>query len=141
MDNAPDAQWCDFCKEPFRKKTDVPKAQEASPVTTPQQGSTASNEPEKELSPELMRKLAAQKDRINENPGAGGIPQEFSQLDHGEKMPSLSPAIRQFAWAFLFICVFWAVVGGIWLSKNADKMKKSGKSPKVRVMPAHLGSQ
>lgn len=92
----PEAQgFCDFCKEPFRKKAPPPEPRREEKVAVP---------------PEVMAKLLALK--TPSEPGAPSpLPAEFAGLDSGERVPELPPGARKAAWAFLGVVLLVGAVG------------------------------
>lgn len=92
----PEAQgFCDFCKEPFRKKAPPPEPRKEEKVAVP---------------PEVMAKLLALK--APSGPGAPSeLPAEFASLDAGERIPELPAGARKAAWAFLGAVVLVSAVG------------------------------
>ncbi len=141
-----DAQdWCDFCKEPFRKKSEAAKAAE-QPSSKPAQESLkpsteAQKPPAKEspkpsdkdsevaITPELLAKLQLHQTRSESvDPTRGEIPSEFLHLDAGERIPTVSPAVRKTAWVFLTIVFIWIIVfTAIILSKGDPSANKGAK--------------
>ena len=74
---SPDAaQWCDFCKEPFRKPRPA-----AAPAPAPTPTPIRQQEPDQEFE--------------------AGIPPEFLGLDAGGEVPVLPPWVRYAAWSTL----------------------------------------
>ena len=81
FDSPDEAGWCDFCKEPFRKR---------APAPTP-----ASGAPLAQTAPP---------------PQANGVHIDLTKLDAGERIPVVAPALRYAAWAFLGIWFVWGMV-------------------------------
>ncbi len=106
----PDSQdWCDFCKEPFRKKksaaakAETPPA-EASPKPAPKKKNVV-------VTPELLAKLQFHRTQPQRAEAPkGGLPPEFAHLDSGERIQRLSPSVRKMAWVFLAIVFIWILV-------------------------------
>lgn len=73
FESADDAAWCDFCKEPFRKK-----------------GASAAPAPAAPAAPPVPAAPAAPID-----------PDVLLKMGDGEKLPTLPPWARTAAWAFL----------------------------------------
>ena len=88
MESAEDAQWCDFCKEPFNKGKKAPAPTPAPPVAPPPAPADG-----KKLSEEELLKL---------------VPKEFLREGDGEKVPTLPPWFKGLAWTFLAV---WAISG------------------------------
>ena len=124
METPEELGYCDFCKEPFRKKAPPPEPK-------PQSETVA-------VPPEVMAKVMAAA-RAPEKAApvetAGGIPPEFAELDRGEKIPEIPPVARQLAYAFLAVIVLWTLVGiGYVLTRH-----KRPKLPSPPPIPGHGG--
>lgn len=104
METPSELGYCDFCKEPFRRKAPEPKPAEKVEV------------PAAVMAKVLEAKLAGAADG-----GSGGIPPEFASLDAGERIPELPPIARKLAWAFLALIVFWTGVGLIIMMNRARR--------------------
>ncbi|MBI4424452.1 MAG: hypothetical protein HY554_12020 [Elusimicrobia bacterium] len=81
FDSPDDAGWCEFCKEPFRKKGPA-----RPPAAPPAAGPKPSTN------------------------GASGVGPEFAHLDSGENIPILPPWLRPAAWAFLALWLLCGLV-------------------------------
>lgn len=127
----PDEQaWCDFCKEPLRKrKPAAPEAKTAAPQ--PPEGAaleakTAAPVPAAKSVPvpeEVWQRLMSV--RAQDSPASvpgEGIPPEFAGLDTGGSLPPVPPIIRKGAWVFLGICVVWIFVAIFWMLRNSDRI-------------------
>ncbi|MDD5629606.1 MAG: hypothetical protein PHU21_11115, partial [Elusimicrobia bacterium] len=71
------AQWCDFCKEPFRKAVPAPLPAAQADPRAAAQGAEA----------------------------GAGIPSEFLALDSGGRIPAPPPWLRYAVWSVLGACV------------------------------------
>lgn len=119
METPEEIGYCDFCKEPFRRKPPPPEPEpEAEKVA---------------LAPEVMAKVleAKRASAASASGEPGGIPPEFAGLDAGERIPEIPPQARKLAWAFLAIVVLWTAVGIIYLMKHPTRGL-----PKVPRLPA-----
>lgn len=106
METPEELGYCDFCKEPFRRKPPPPEPKSVEKVEVPAA---------------VMAKILEAK-RLAPGPQPaepGGIPPEFAALDAGERIPELPPVARKLAWAFLAIIVVWAGVGLLLVMKRA----------------------
>lgn len=90
METPEELGYCDFCKEPFRRKAPEPAPKVRDTVAVP---------------PEVMAKLLEAKNQPSAE-ASGPIPPEFAALDAGERIPELPPLARKLAWAFLAFVVF-----------------------------------
>lgn len=126
METPEELGYCDFCKEPFRrKKTPPPK------------------EPEKvAVPPEVMAKLVAAKAPsapAETAPGAD-LSGEFADLDPGERVPEVPPVLRKLAWAFLaavLLLAAGAVAAVMTLSRR--KTIPGDRAPARRVVRPDAG--
>lgn len=90
METPEEPGYCDFCKEPFRRKPAAPEPKPVEKVEVP--------------AAVMAKVLEAKKQASVED--VGPIPPEFAALDAGERIPQLPPHVRQLAWAFLALVVF-----------------------------------
>lgn len=97
--------WCDLCGAPLRKPERKTPAKKTAPI-----------------SPALLGKLLEDRSRREPPRGPAEIPPEFAGFDPGERIPELSPRVRQLAWAFLGIVLFWMLAGSIWLVLRAHPL-------------------
>ncbi|HVE12795.1 MAG TPA: hypothetical protein VNI01_05335 [Elusimicrobiota bacterium] len=95
-----DQGWCDFCKEPFRKKSAEPAPPPPPPSKTVQ------------ITPELLERLQEAKHAVSAREPTS-IPPEFAQLDSGERIGGASEMTRTAAWLFLAMILVWAVILGV----------------------------
>ena len=153
----PDTQaWCDFCKEPFRKKQDPAKNQESVklPSKIPQVSQDKpmiSSTGKTPVPAHLLEKLQRQKEEYEltlslpadvlarfkaEQDKAQGIapklPSDFINLDTGGKIPQVPSQVRGLAYLFLGICILWIFIGTVWLFFRAQKIKEGRLEPQVR---------
>ncbi|MFH1724694.1 MAG: hypothetical protein ABII00_08735 [Elusimicrobiota bacterium] len=128
----PDAQgWCDFCKEPFRKKAaeragdrtpaireapDVRDAEAVIAVPDPVELKKTVPVPQHVL--EMLKRQRAEATI----PEKVEIPPEFADLDPGGRVPQAPPLARKLAWVFLGICVLWIFVATIWMVRNKERI-------------------
>jgi hypothetical protein len=97
FDSPDSAQWCDLCKEPFRK----PRAA-AGPAAKPD--------------PEGARKAPEP---------AAAIPPEFLALDTGGKVPSAPRWFRYAAWGSLVVwLIVLMTLMGAYLAKQRSQMQE-----------------
>lgn len=103
METPEERGYCDFCKEPFRRKPPPPQPR-----------------PRAAVPPEVMAKLleAKRAPEAQEPAPPSGIPAEFAHLDAGERIPELPAAARKLAWFFLAAIV---LAGGLGLSYFAGR--------------------
>lgn len=137
METSDAQEWCDFCKEPFRrkKKSEAAKAAEQPKAQPPQESPKPAVKDNKGvLTPELLAKLQAQRTQSQVvDPTRGEIPAEFLHLDTGERIPVVSPAVRKLAWGFLTIVFIWVIVfTAIILSRGGPSADKGAKVRIVR---------
>jgi hypothetical protein len=100
-----EAQWCDFCKEPFRK---------ARPATPPAK-----------VDSEAVRKALDPTD---------GIPPEFLALDSGGKIPPVPPWLRYATWSVIaawFIAIM-AFMGAYLAKRNSPSQTQARQSLPAR---------
>ncbi|MCX5788147.1 MAG: hypothetical protein NTX64_06515 [Elusimicrobia bacterium] len=94
FDSPEGAEWCDFCKEPFRKK----KAPKPPPAPLPPAPAPAEAKPA----------------------DSGSVPSEFTGFETGERIPIVPGWVRIAAWGFLAL---WALlpllVFGLYLGRKA----------------------
>lgn len=103
FDSPEGAQWCDFCKEPFRRKPEPAPAAPPAPAPGAAPAVPASPPPPK----------------ANGAESSSPIPEEFSHLDPGERMPVVPPYLRYAAWLFLALWLAAAIlVVGYWTGKS-----------------------
>ena len=96
FDSPEGAEWCDFCKEPFRKKVRRPPPQPPAPV------------PQAAVPPEARLE------------GNGSLPPDFAGFDSGERIPVPPRWVRAAAWGFLALWALLALlVFGFYLGKKA----------------------
>lgn len=100
FDSPDDAAWCDFCKEPFRKRS--PQPSELEPGRPP---APVPAEPKRNGAPRL---------------------EEFAHLDAGERMPILPSWVRGVAIAIVAI---WLLVGFVVLGFYVGKQRARGGPP------------
>lgn len=128
--------WCDFCKEPFRKRASG--AGESPQEAAPSPSGTARAElplrGKVKVPAEVMRKLMEAKTSEERKPVDPGIPAEFSGLDAGERMPEVSSNVRKLAWAVLFVIVFWMIAGTVYMFMKGSAIR-TGKAPVSRNGP------
>ncbi len=95
FDSPDGASWCDFCKEPFRKK------KTAAPQARPER---------KSISLEELPKEALER-----------LPLELLPGQDGEKVPSAPPWFRTAAWVVLLsiLLVVLTMAGMIWARFHA----------------------
>lgn len=122
METPEEQGFCDFCKEPFRKKAPPPKPVQPAPIKVP---------------PEVFQKLLEAK---NVDKGDGikrqDIPPEFTGLDSGGNIEGLPPYARKAAWAFLGLILLWSVVGTIYFAMRA---KDAAEAPPRAPAPPRPG--
>ena len=84
------------------------------------------------MPPEVMAKVlaAAQaSEKAAASEAGGGIPEEFANLDRGEKIPEIPPVARKLAYAFLGIIFFWTVIGVGYMMYRAKRPKLPAPPP------------
>ncbi|TBR19450.1 hypothetical protein EPO15_14260 [bacterium] len=108
MESPEELGYCDFCKEPFRRKPPPPEPKVQPKVAVP---------------PEVLAKLLEAKRAPAPAEAAAGIPPEFLALDAGERIPELSPAARKLAWAFLAAVVFLGGVVGVYILTRPRRVR------------------
>lgn len=116
METAEELGYCDFCKEPFRRKDPPPKPPDA--VAVP---------------PELMAKLLEAKRDPPPSP-AGPVPElppEFAQLASAERMPAVPPWARTLAWAFLAAVLALSAVGSLYVMTRPRPTPPRGGADRV----------
>lgn len=125
METPEEQGYCDFCKEPFRKKPEAP----AAPVAKPAQQVV--------VPPEVMEKLLSHKNAPgpSASPYAPEIPPEFAELGDGERIAELPPVAKKAAWAFLALVVLWTAVGMAWFASKARRLE--GRPPAGLILPPH----
>lgn len=126
----PDAQdWCDFCKEPFRKKKSAAAKAAVQPQAQPAQKSpppaaeAEKSAPEKKvvITSELLAKLQCHQTQSKRAAAPqGALPPEFAHLDSGERIQQLPPSVRKMAWVFLAIVFIWIVVFTVIILRRGD---------------------
>lgn len=124
METPDDQGYCDFCKEPFRKKAPAePAPKPAQPVVP--------------VPPEVMEKVLAHKNAPGPSgsPYAPEIPPEFAELGDGERIAGLPPVAKQLAWGFLAIIVVWTGLGMAWFLVKAKRLE--GRPGKGVPLPPH----
>lgn len=105
METPEEPGYCDFCKEPFRRKAPEPEPKPRETVAVPA---------------EVMAKvLEAKKQAAVES--AGPIPPEFAALDPGERIPQVPSQVRQLAWAFLALVLLAGSLGLVYVLGRAQK--------------------
>jgi hypothetical protein len=116
--DTPDTQsWCDFCKEPFRKKAD------SAPAPRPDIKAKV------DIPPAVLAKLLKAKDEVFEKKDAGPIPSEFLHLDTGGKIGGAPPYAKKMAWVFVAIIFVWTGIGLIWLMGKTRRIKEGRALP------------
>ena len=105
METPEELGYCDFCKEPFRRKAPEPAPKVRDTVAVP---------------PEVMAKLLEAKNQASVE-AAGPIPPEFAALDAGERIPEFPPHVRKLAWAFLALVMFAGSLGLVYVLGRAQK--------------------
>lgn len=120
METAEELGYCDFCKEPFRRKEPPPPAPEK--VAVP---------------PELMAKLLEAKRAAPEAPADPGpeLPPEFAALAAAERMPPVPPWARYAAWAFLAGILTFSAVGFVYVMTRPRPTPPRGEAPRARPSP------
>lgn len=103
MESPEELGYCDFCKEPFRKK----KAEGQAPAPAP-----AVPVPSEVLAKVFPVKAIKPPSPPTEAPG---IPPEFAHLDAGERIATPSAIVRYAAWGFLAIILLFGAVGMTWV--------------------------
>jgi hypothetical protein len=124
METAEELGYCDFCKEPFRRKDPPPKAPEK--VAVP---------------PELMAKLLEAKRAAPERAAGAGpeLPPEFAELAAAERMPAVPPWARYSAWAFLAAVLTLSAVGFVYvMTRPRPKSPPRVEVPRPPPPPADL---
>jgi len=88
METPEELGYCDFCKEPFRRKPAPAEQRPKEEVAVP---------------PQVMAKLLAAKRTAEAAPAGpvGTIPPEFAALDDGGRIPEVPASARKLAWIFL----------------------------------------
>lgn len=120
METPEERGYCDFCKEPFRRKPPPP---EPSPKAA--------------VPPEVLAKLLDAK-RPPEVPAAvpaPGIPAEFAHLDAGERIPELPSAARKAAWLFLAATLFAGALGLAYMAGLAGPRRTGARGEGLRRVP------
>ncbi|MDE2291911.1 MAG: hypothetical protein KGL53_07500 [Elusimicrobia bacterium] len=118
METPEEPGYCDFCKEPFKKK-----ASAAPPA--PSAGSPTAQKTV-DVPPEVFAKLlAAGKPRPPEERGPVSIPPEFAHLDAGERIEPAPPVVKTLAWAFVAVIILWSAVGLFYLAHRASSIGKA----------------
>lgn len=105
METPEELGYCDFCKEPFRRKGPEPEPKPRETVAVP---------------PEVMAKVLEAKTQASAQ-AAGPIPPEFAALDSGERIPQVPPHMRKLAWAFLALVMFAGSLGLVYMLAQARK--------------------
>lgn len=105
METPEELGYCDFCKEPFRRKAPEPEPKVVEKVVVP---------------PEVMAKVLEARNQAPAE-AAGPIPPEFAALDAGERIPQLPPHVRNLAWAFLALVVFAGSLGLVYMLARAHR--------------------
>ncbi len=115
--------FCDFCKEPFRKRPEpAPPPKEHPKVVVP---------------PEVFAKLAdARRQAAPAEAPAAGIPAEFAHLDTGGRIAAPSEVIRYLAWGFLALILFAGAVGMLWAVSRAKTDRHPARRRVVEAPPA-----
>lgn len=106
METPEELGYCDFCKEPFRRKAPEPEPKPKETVAVP---------------PEVMAKVLEAKTQASAK-AAGPIPPEFAALDAGERIPQFPPHVRKLAWAFLALVVFAGSLGLVYMLARARQV-------------------
>lgn len=102
FDSADDAQWCDFCKEPFRKKS---AAAEPAPAAVPSHSPANVKEPEAKVDPKVQLLL-----------------KQLSTAGDGLTLPKLPPWFKYVAWSFFGAWFLTgAILGGIMLARYREQ--------------------
>jgi len=115
----PDEQaWCDFCKEPLRKRRPA-----AAPAAAAPQGESVPPAKTVPVPDEVWKKLmSVRAEGTPASAPSGGIPAEFAGLDTGGALPAVPPAVRKGAWVFLGICVLWIFFAIFWMIRHSDRI-------------------
>lgn len=124
METPEELGYCDFCKEPFRRKAPEPEPKPKETVAVP---------------PEVMAKVLEAKTQPSAQ-AAGPIPPEFAALDAGERIPEIPPHVRKLAWAFLALVVFAGCLGLVYMLARARQVPVRvpvpvGPGPSSQPMP------
>lgn len=110
FDSPDEARWCDFCKEPFRKK-EAPAA--AAPPPAAAAPRPLAPEPEPRPAPEPSQPV---------DPRVEQLAKQLSVTGDGLKLPALPPYFKYLAWAFFGAWFFTgAVLGGIMLARYHER--------------------
>ena len=118
FDSPDDALYCDFCKEPFRKKPAVKPAVAPIPKTTQ---APAMAQDQAEIL-EIAKKLS--KGTLDK------IPPELSTLE--EKIPTLPPWLSTVTWIFLAVCLISAMIMGA-MTYQRYRLHKENAAQSVRI--------
>lgn len=117
FDSPDEAKWCDFCKEPFRKKTtDAAPAEEPAPPAPAAQP--------KRPSLKYYQPVPAKQPPAASPAPAPSVP--AIELKDDEKVPAVPPWFRYAAWAFLGV---WVVAGMILAGIFYGRYKVSQEAP------------
>lgn len=120
METPEEPGYCDFCKEPFRRKPPPPGPKAPEKVSLP---------------PEVMAKLLDAKRVPPPAPVGTGpdLPPEFVQLAAAERMPVVPPWARYLAWAFMAGILTLSAVGFVYvLTRPRPKTPSDGETPPGR---------
>lgn len=112
METPEEQGFCDFCKEPFRRK--APPSEPVKPEKVP-------------VPPEVMAKLLAMKSPAGSaDPAEPDLMAEFARLDAGDRIPEVSPAVRKLAWGFLAAVLLAAALGTAYLMTRPRRIPPPG---------------
>ncbi len=115
--------YCDFCKEPFRKKPEPAKAPKPQPKV--------------EVPPAVMAKLLEVSAETGKHAGPpAAIPLEFAHLDAGEKIAGPSALLRAAAWMFLSGVLAAGTAAGLYAVHKRKAMRRRRAPPSLESRPA-----
>ena len=125
----PDEQaWCDFCKEPFRKKAPEAQAPAAATPAAPAPPSLLAQTPP--ISRELLQKLQHQKMAVS-GQTLPNVPAEFALLDAGERIPQVPSIYKKVAWLILALIIIVSVILALVSIAKARRKKNQIDQPGV----------
>ena len=116
MESPEELGYCDFCKEPFRKKK--PEAPPPPPKKS-----------EVPVPPEVFAKLMQAKTQATPEGEKPGIPAEFAHLDAGERIERLPPWLRYFTWGFLAFIILVGLGAAGYVMIQAKRRKSDTHAP------------
>lgn len=122
FDSPDGAQWCDFCKEPFKKKERPPATGATSPAAAPPSTPAAPKTQTPSSSPKNIEELP-QEVRAK-------IQTLLAAPDDREKVPAIPNWFRALAWLFMAVwLVSGIIVGGILLGRQRSRQESAPLGP------------